>query len=117
MDCCPSWVRPPGGPGHESADTGPVALAPNSIRAQHGHEHRAVLVSRELFERVEHFQPWTPEVFVVASGDREPVASGGGGDVAVFDRHTLASFSEEPLLLRPHVGDRNVEPVDPPVHG
>lgn len=73
--------------------------------------------SREFFERVEYFQPRTSEVPVVAGGDREFVASGGCSNVAVFDRHTLAGFAEKPLLLRPHVGDRDVEPVNPPLHG
>lgn len=39
--------------------------------------------------------------------------TGGSGDVAVFDRHGLTSLVEYALLVRPNVGHRYVEPVNP----
>jgi len=66
----------------------------------------------ELFERIEYFESGTPEVLVVASGDGQPMPPGGGRDVAVFDRHTLAGLVEQPFLLGPYVCDGYVEPVN-----
>src|ERR1700682_1642752 len=37
---------------------------------------------------------------------------GGGSDIAVFHRHTLAGFVEQPFLLSPYVCDGYVEPVN-----
>ena len=57
------------------------------------------------------------EVPVVAGDDREPVPSRRRRDVAVFHRHALTGLLQQTLLLRPDVGDRDVEPVDAPVQG
>jgi hypothetical protein len=67
---------------------------------------------RELFERIKYLESGTPEVSIVACCDRQPVAPGGGGDIAVFNGHTLAGFVERALLLGPHMGNRHVEPVN-----
>ena len=61
----------------------------------------------EFFEGIEDFEARTPEVLIVARRDRKAVPSGGGGDVAVFDRHAVG----------PDVGHRHVESVDPALEG
>ena len=33
-------------------------------------------------------------------------------NIAILDRHTLTGLLEQTFLLRPHVGDRDVEPAD-----
>lgn len=52
---------------------------------------------------------------IVARNDGEPVPACRRGDVTVLERHPLPSFIDLALLLRPDVGDRHVEAVDPSV--
>src|SRR6476646_1835990 len=70
----------------------------------------------QLLEWVEYFDPWPAEILVVAGGDGQPVLSGGGGNVAVFHRHRLPSFFQQMLLIRPDMGDADIEPVNAPLH-
>src|SRR5580704_1399753 len=70
---------------------------------------------RQLLEWIEDLQSRTPEVPVVASGNRQTVSPCRGRDVAIFDGHPLAGFVEEPLLVSPYVRYRDVEAVDSPV--
>ncbi len=60
----------------------------------------------QFFERVEYLQPRAAEMFVVAGDDGKIVSARGGRDVAVFDRHPLASFLQLPFLFSPHMGDK-----------
>src|SRR4051794_33285926 len=46
----------------------------------------------QLLERVEYFETWPAEVLVVACCDGQAVLPGGGGNVAVFNRHQSPSF-------------------------
>jgi len=71
----------------------------------------------ELLERIENLDPGASEDSVVARRDREATASGGRGDVVVFDRHALSGFIELALLLCPDVRNGHVEPMDAPVQG
>src|SRR6266542_6331946 len=66
----------------------------------------------QLLEWIEDFEPRPFEVPVVPRGDREAVPTCGCRDVAVFDRHALTCLVEQSFLLRPHVGDRHIEPMD-----
>src|SRR4051794_19578547 len=47
---------------------------------------------RQLLEGVEYFETGPTKIFVVARCDGEAVLPGGGGNVAVFNRHRLTSF-------------------------
>src|SRR5437879_643461 len=58
---------------------------------------------RELFEWIKYLESGTPEIPIIASGDRQPVPPGGRRDVAIFDGHALAGLVEQPLLLSPLV--------------
>src|SRR5438132_11058423 len=66
----------------------------------------------QLLEWIEDFEPRPFEVPVVPRGDREAVPTCGCRDVAIFDRHALTCLVEQSFLLRPHVGDRHIEPMD-----
>src|SRR4051795_1679281 len=70
----------------------------------------------ELLERVEYFETWPTEVLVVAGCDGQAVLPGGGGNVAVFNRHRLTSFFQQMLLIRPDMGDADIESVNSPLH-
>jgi hypothetical protein len=67
---------------------------------------------RQLLERIEYFKSRTPEIAIVAGGDREPMPPCRGRDLTVINGHPLAGFVEEPLLGSPHVRHRNIEAVD-----
>src|SRR6266545_4093806 len=78
-------------------------------------EAAAPLCSGKLFEWIEHSQSRSSEMPIVARNDGEPVPACRRGDVTVLERHPLPSFIDLALLLRPDVGDRHVEAVDPSV--
>src|SRR4051794_16249226 len=71
---------------------------------------------RQLLEGVEYFETWPTEILVVARCDGQAVLPGGGGNVAVFDRHRLTSFFQQMLLIRPDMGDADIESVNSPLH-
>src|SRR5438270_11305332 len=71
---------------------------------------------RQLLEGVEYFETWPTEILVVARCDGEAVLPGGGGNVAVFNRHRLTSFFQQMLLIRPDMRDADVESVNSPLH-
>src|SRR4051795_2072345 len=71
---------------------------------------------RQLLEGVEYFETWPPEILVVTRCDGQAVLPGGGGNVAVFDRHRLTSFFQQMLLIRPDMCDADIESVNSALH-
>src|ERR1051325_2817707 len=65
--------------------------------------------SGQLLERVEDLDTPAPEAPIVPGDDGQPVATGGGGDVAVGKGHPEPGLVERHLLLRPHVRDGHAE--------
>jgi hypothetical protein len=59
----------------------------------------------EFFEWIKHLESRTPEISIIAGGDRQPMPAGCRSDVAVFDGHTPSGFLEQALLFRPHMCD------------
>jgi hypothetical protein len=66
----------------------------------------------QLFERIEHFKSGTPEVSVIATGDRQPMPARGRCNITVFDRHPMSRLVEESLLVSPHMRNSYIEAVD-----
>src|ERR1017187_831402 len=84
-----------------------AAAPPTGTEVVHQSNHRqtasdSTVRLAELFEWIKYLESGTPEIPIVARGDRQPVPAGGRRDVAVFDGHTLAGLVEQPLLLGPH---------------
>src|SRR6516162_10015415 len=55
----------------------------------------------QFFKGVEHLEPWALKITVIACHDRQVVADGCCGDVAVFDRHSLPFALKICPKLRP----------------
>src|SRR3954454_21685880 len=70
----------------------------------------------QLLERVEYFETWPTEILVVTCCDGQAVLPGGGGNVAVFNRHQSPSFHQEVLLIGPHMGHAHIETMNTALH-
>ncbi len=69
-----------------------------------------------FLEWVEYLESWTTEIPVISCHNRKIMTARRGGDIAVFDRHSLASQLKSSLLVCPYMGHRDIETVDAPVH-
>ena len=63
----------------------------------------------QLFKWIEHLEPWASEIAVIACHDRQVVADGCCGDVAVFDRHSLPFALKICPKLRPAYCGRDIK--------
>jgi hypothetical protein len=65
---------------------------------------------------VEYFQPRAPEISVIPRDNRQIVTASSRGDIAVFDRHSLACQLKSSLLVRPYMRYRDIEAVNASMH-
>jgi hypothetical protein len=69
-----------------------------------------------FLERIEYLQSGPPEISVISCHNRQIMTARRRGDIAVFDRHSLAGQLKSSLLVRPHMGHRDIETMDATMH-
>jgi hypothetical protein len=72
---------------------------------------------RKFLEGIEDLQAGPTKVFIIASSNRQAMATSSGGDVSVLYGHALPVLLEQVLLIGPDVGNRYVEAEDATAEG
>lgn len=100
-----------GTPGRMKPGTG-LSCSASINRIPWAEQEVAVLLRRKLLKGIEDLQTGPTKVFVIASCNRQAMATGSGGNVSVFQGHSLPVLAQQVLPVGPDVGNRYVEAED-----